>query len=148
MNIPIESVLIDLVMASADRGVIVRNEPKGLIVLLLGTTPMDLAQGLVPLLEELGEDPVMVEGQLFDGRPSEQLTLQSPIQRILEHGDASPRHWLCFGLRLHDVTVHGYVFSGDELCRRVADICNQHRCPCSFDEKAAPGFRITKHLHH
>lgn len=147
----IEDIAIDLIMAGADRGALVREETAaqgpGVMVLVEDVgSASQLVTALLPLLEELGAAPVSLpSGKVHTGIPDEQCTLQTPVKRIFEHCDQSPRNWLTFGLKIGTLDVTGWVFVGDDVCRRVAAICNAHRCPCSLDpKKAAPGYLIEK----
>lgn len=145
MSTSISKVALDLLMAGADRCAVVRHGGKGVIVIMLDNEAVaSLGAALLPLTQELGTEPVLVDGKVFTGVPSEQINEDTTLGRAFEHCDESPRNWLLFQLVLGKVLITGVSFVG-EVCDRVAVICNANNCPCSLDSaKPAPGWEIER----
>jgi hypothetical protein len=135
----IEDVLIGLLMAGVDRGVLVRPAQEGVAqpavcALMLSPAAVSrLGAALLPLLRDLGG------GSETFGPFSE----RDGLKTLFAQCEATGRSWVWFELMFGATTVRAVIFIGQGPCERAAAICTAHGAPCSLDpHQPAPGFQI------
>lgn len=142
MSQNLEGLLIDMLMAGADRGALVNPHQPGVLVLMLSKAAIRaMGPPLIAYLKTLGDTA--------DKAEIAKLTVKAPLGEFFRATAASaPFGYAWFAIRYFDVEVLAACVIGEDRCLEVARICTAAGAPCSMDpKKPAPGWEIDRHVH-
>lgn len=136
----LSKVLFDMAMAGADRGALVRpmqsGESSAVCVIMEGNAAVaEIGSKLLKLARSLGDAPTD-EWMLH-------VNDEIGLKDLFATADSAPNGWFWSAFNFGQMNIVLAVFVRE--IEQVANICNQHGAPCSFDNtKAAPGYQIVE----